>query len=450
MSLLSGVTNTYSAFFFVSLKPWGERKSPETQYAAIMAGLNQRLRQVPQGEVFAFSPPAIPGIGTAGGVTFILQDRAGKDVAFLADNMRKFLEAAQKRPEIARATTTFLPDVPQFFVNVDRDKVLKQGMDLSQVYSTLKAFMGGYFINYFNRFGRTWQVYIQAEGDYRTSTDQLGQFRVRNAAGDSVPLSSVTSVEQRSGPEFTMRYNLYRSAQINAVTKPGFSSAQGMRALEEVFAQTMPREMGYGYMGMSFQEQKAQEGVPAWVIFVLSLIFVFLILAALYESWTLPFAVLLCIPIAVFGAFAAVYLGRMEFNLYAQIGLIMLIGLSSKNAILIVEFAKMQYDQGKSIVDAALEAARVRLRPILMTSFAFILGCVPLAIATGSGAIARRVMGSGVIGGMLTASFIAIFVVPASFYLFEKLVHRGDSTGGSGAVRSQASQENTKKGDPHA
>jgi len=450
MSLLSGVTNTYSAFFFVSLKPWGERTSPETQYTAIMAGLNQRLRQVPQGAVFAFSPPAIPGIGTAGGVTFILQDRAGKDVAFLADNMRKFLEAAQKRPEIARATTTFLPDVPQFFVNVDRDKVLKQGMDLSQVYSTLKAFMGGYFINYFNRFGRTWQVYIQAEGDYRTSTDQLGQFRVRNAAGDAVPLSTVTSVEQRSGPEFTMRYNLYRSAQINAVTKPGFSSAQGMRALEEVFAQTMPREMGYGYMGMSFQEQKAQEGVPAWVIFVLSLIFVFLILASLYESWTLPFAVLLCIPIAVFGAFAAVYLGRMEFNLYAQIGLIMLIGLSSKNAILIVEFAKMQFDQGKSIVDAALEAARVRLRPILMTSFAFILGCVPLAIATGSGAIARRVMGSGVIGGMLTASFIAIFVVPASFYLFEKLAHREDSAGGHAAALPQASQENTKKGDPHA
>jgi len=450
MSLLSGVTNTYSAFFFVSLKPWHERKSPETQYSAIMDSLNQRLRQVPQGVVFAFSPPAIPGIGSSGGVNFILQDRAGKDIAFLWENTRKFLEEAKNRPEIARATTTFLPTVPQFYVNVDRDKVLKQGMDLSQVYSTLQAFMGGYFINYFNRFGRTWQVYIQAEGEYRTRADQLGQFYVRNAAGEAVPLSSVTSIEQRSGPEFTMRYNLYRSAQINVVTNSGFSSAQGMRALQEVFAQTMPREMGYDYLGMSYQEKRAQEGVPAWVIFVLSMIFVFLILASLYESWTLPFAVLLCTPIAVFGSFAAIFLARLEFNLYAQIGLIMLIGLSSKNAILIVEFAKMKYEEGLSIVDAALEAARVRLRPILMTSFAFILGCVPLAIATGSGAIARRVMGSGVIGGMLTASFIAIFVVPASFYLFEKLAHRGNDEKSHATASAEGGAGNSPKGGEHA
>jgi HAE1 family hydrophobic/amphiphilic exporter-1 len=450
LSLLSGVTNTYSAFYFVSLDPWAERKTPETQYTTILASLNQKLRQVPQGIAFAFSPPAIPGIGASGGVTFILQDRAGKDIAFLWENTQKFLAEAQKRPEVARATTTFLPTVPQFFVDVDRDKVLKQGMDLEQVYATLQTFMGGYFVNYFNRFGRTWQVYVQAEGKYRTSAEGLGQFYVRNGRGDTVPLSTVTAIEQRSGPEFTMRFNLYRSAQINVVANPGFSSAQAMQALEEVFAQSMPREMGFAYLGMSYQEKKAQEGVPAWVIFVLSLIFVFLILASLYESWTMPFAVLLCIPIAVFGAFGAIFLRQMEFNIYAQIGLIMLIGLSSKNAILITEFAKMKFDEGLSIRDAALEGARVRLRPILMTSFAFILGCVPLAIATGSGAIARRVMGSGVIGGMLTASFIAVFVVPACFYMFERLAHRKDAAGSSDGTPPADPPLTKTKGDAHA
>jgi HAE1 family hydrophobic/amphiphilic exporter-1 len=311
------------------------------------------------------------------------------------------------------------------FVNVDRDKVLKQGIDLGQVYQTLQAFMGGYFVNYFTRFGRQWQVYVQAEGEYRTKAENVGQFYVLNNRGNPVPLSAVTSVESRLGPEFTMRYNLYRCAQINATAKPGYSSLQAMKAMEEVFAQTMPPEMGFDYLGMSFQEKKAQEGIPASAIFAFSLLCVFLILAALYESWSLPFSVLLGTPIVVFGAFTAIWMRSLTNNIYAQIGLIVLIGLGAKNAILIVEFAKKRHEQGKSLADGALEGARLRLRPILMTSFAFILGVVPLAFSSGAGAVARQTMGTAVMGGTTTASLIAIFLIPVTFYVVGRVSERG-------------------------
>ncbi|MGA3242750.1 MAG: multidrug efflux RND transporter permease subunit [Bryobacteraceae bacterium] len=440
-SLLSFVRTSYNGFFFVTLKPWDDRTTRAEQFQEIKARLNGLLNKLPDGIVFSFSPPAIPGVGTSGGFQFVLEDRAGRDVQFLADNLDKFLAAAQKRPEIGMVSTTFLPHVPQRFVNVDRDKALKQGVSVSDVYRTIQAYMGGLFINYFNDFGRQWQVYVEAEAPYRSNADNLGQFFVRNSQGDMVPLSALANFAPREGPEFTMRYNEYRSAQINGSAAPGYSSDQATAALEEVFKQTMPHEMGFDYMGMSYQEQKARQGAPASVIFAFSLTFVFLILAALYESWTLPFSVLLSTPVAIFGAFFVLWLRRVllsvvepaymvqiENDVYSQIGLVMLIGLAAKNAILIVEFAKDEHEKGKPLADAALEGAKLRLRPILMTSCAFILGCMPLWTASGAGSVARQVMGTTVIGGMLAASAIGIFFVPAIYYLVEKF---SASTAGS-------------------
>jgi HAE1 family hydrophobic/amphiphilic exporter-1 len=448
-NLLSFAQTTYNAFFFVTFKPWDDRKTRDQQYQAIKDRLNRELGKLPAGTAFSFSPPAIPGVGTSGGFQFVLEDRAGKDIPFLADNLNKFLAAARKRPEIGTISTTFLPSVPQRFMQVDRDKVLKQGVALTDVYQTIQAYMGGLFINYFNDFGRTWQVYVEAEAPYRSNTDTLGQFYVRNSQGQAVPLTALAKFETRSGPEFTLRYNEYRAAQINGSAAAGYSSDQATAALEEVFRQTMPREMGFDYMGMSYQEQKARQGVSSWVIFGFSLVFVFLILAALYESWSLPFSVLLSTPVAVFGAVATLWLRRvllgafvpaymvqLENDVYMQIALVMLIGLGAKNSILIVAFSKEIYEKGMPLVDAALEGARVRFRPLMMTALAFIVGCIPLWIASGAGSVARQVIGTTAIGGMLAETFIGRFFVPAIFVVIEKL--SGAKTPGTEPLPSPA------------
>jgi multidrug efflux pump len=419
-NLLTSTTSSYVATIFIAFKDWKERKEESESAHGIVRALNIAFSKIPEARLLAFEPPAIPGIGTAGGANMMLQDRSGKSVEFLAQNTAKFIAAARKRPEFAAVTANFSPAVPQIFVEVDKDKVLKQGVELADVYGAMQAFLGGSYINDFSRFGRQWKVFLQAEGAARTSPSDINDFYIRNKAGGLVPLSTVTTIKNVSGPEYTTRFNLFRSAELIGSVAPGFSSGQALQAFEEVFAQTQPPEMGYGWVNLSFQEKRAQGGTA--LVFGLALVFVFLILAALYESWSLPFTVLLSTPIAVMGAFLGLLARRFDFDVYGQIGLVMLIGLAAKNAILIVEFAKLQHEQyGKPLVEAALEGARLRLRPILMTSFAFILGCVPLWIAAGAGAASRRVLGTVVIAGMLLVTGLGVFIVPVLFVVVEKL-----------------------------
>ena len=419
-SLLSRVSAPYYGFQYVALTPWDDRKDPQMEAGAILRRLNTRFaREIPEANVFGFLPSAIPGLGVSNGFSLWLQDRSGGDPEYLDRNLKAFLSAARKRPELAGVTSLFNTGTPQILAEVDRDKALKQGVAVGDVYQTLQAYLGGLYLNQFNRFGRQWRVYLQAEGDERKSVDDIGRFHVRNAEGTMLPLSALVTPRRISGPEYTNRFNLMRAAQVLGSAAPGYSSGQAMTALEQVAKEVLPQDMSYDWADLSYQEKKA-EGTTG-LVFGLSLVFVFLILAALYESWSLPFSVLLSVPIAIFGAFLGLWLRKFDFGVFAQIGLIMLIGLSAKNAILIVEFAKDEMRKGRGLVDAALEGAKLRLRPILMTSFAFILGCVPLWTASGSGAVARRILGTVVIVGMLAATLIAIFVIPVLFVVVERL-----------------------------
>ncbi|GAC1604088.1 MAG: multidrug efflux RND transporter permease subunit [Myxococcales bacterium] len=415
-SFFTRTAASYTGTGFIGLEPWDERKiaAPE-----IVRSLNQKFSKIPEARVFAVSPPAIPGISSTGGFSMMLQDRAGGSYESLVQNVLKFVAEARKRPELENLRANMSPAVPQIFADVDKDKALKEGVPLSEVYGALQTFLGGSYVNDFSRFGRQWRVLLQAEPSFRTSAEDISRFFVRNGKGEMVPLSSFVSTRTTAGPEYSVRFNLYRSVELAGSNAKGYSTGQALDALEETAAKTLPPEMGFAWNALSYQERVAS-GSSARVL-GLSLGFVFLILAALYESWSLPFSVLLSVPVAVLGAYLGLLSRKFDNNVYAQIGLVMLVGLTAKNAILIVEFAKDRLDKGASLVDAALEGARLRLRPILMTSFAFIFGCLPLWTASGAGAAARRMLGTVVVSGMLAATALGIFFIPALFVIVERL-----------------------------
>jgi HAE1 family hydrophobic/amphiphilic exporter-1 len=421
-SLLSGAMSSNSAFLFASLVPWDEREKTAKD---LIREINIELAMtITEAQAFAFGPPAIPGLGNGSGFSIMLQDKGGNDPNYLAENMVKFIRKANERPEIGSAFSTFQANVPQRYMNVDKEKALKMGINLNDLYQTVGAFMGGAYVNDFTRFGRLYKTYIQAEPQYRNKESDINNFFIRNNAGDMVPLATIAHIEAISGPEYTNRFNLYRSVEVTGAPAKGYTSAQAMNALEEVAAEVLPSDMGYAWNAMSFQEEKASGSLG--IILTFSLVFVFLILSAQYESWSLPLSILLGTPFAIFGALFALWAARMgsetfENNIFAQVSFVMLIGMAAKNAILIVEFAKEEFDKGISLFDAALLAARSRFRPILMTAFSFILGVFPLVVASGSGAEARKVMGMALLGGMTVATFLGVFLYPMLFVAIGKL-----------------------------
>jgi hydrophobic/amphiphilic exporter-1 (mainly G- bacteria), HAE1 family len=420
-NLLSGGMSTSSGTFFVTLKDWGDREESAND---IIAKLNKLLYyKIREGQVMVFGPPAIQGLGNGSGFSMMIQDKGGNSLEYLTENTQAFIRKAQERPEIGSAYTTFRNDVPQRFIYVNREKALVAGVSLKELHNTIGSLLGGLYINDFNRFGRLYRIYLQASPEYRQDQEQLNTYFVRNRKGEMVPLNAFVEVENAVGPEFITRFNLFRAIEVSGVPAQGYTSAQAMQALREV-AETLPVDMGYAWNAMSYQEEQASGKGAA--IFGFSILLVFLILAALYESWSLPASVLLGTPFALFGAFLFLWLARMfsisyENNVFAQISLVMLIAMAAKNAILIVEFAKMKFEQGSSLVESAMEAARLRFRPILMTAFSFILGILPLLIASGAGAEARKVMGMTLFGGMLMATVMGVFLYPLLFILVGKV-----------------------------
>jgi HAE1 family hydrophobic/amphiphilic exporter-1 len=418
------VTNTYQPNFgtvLVRLKPWEERHGEALNVRGIIATLQRELAPIREAVVFPFNIPTISGFGASAGFKFLLQDRSGTlSVEELGAQTRAFLAAARQRPELANLFTSFDPNYPQVKVDLDRDKARKLGVPINDAFQAMSAALGSSYVNDFNRFGRLYRVYVQAEAGYRREPKDIGEIYVRSqTTGTMIPLSTLVTIGSVPSAEITTRFNLFRSVEVSGAPARGYTSGQALAALEAVFAEAMPKEMGFAYSALSYQEKTAPPALLPTL--VLAIVFVFLLLAAMYESWRLPWAVLLGSPLVALGAFFGVWLMGYDNNVYVQIGLIMLIGLAAKNAILIVEFAKAKYDAGASVEDAALESARLRFRPILMTAFAFILGVVPLMRASGAGAGAQNVMGTAVFWGMLVATALGVFIIPGNFAFVERL-----------------------------
>ena len=408
---------------FPTLKPWSEREGPQGQLLThILPEAQKKLAAIPEAEVVAFNPPSVQGLSSTGGFQLELQDYTGGSLENLQKMTKTLIGEAEKRPEIAGVFTTFSADTPFYRIDLDREKALSQGVSIGDVFSTLQTYLGAYYVNDFNKFGRVYRVYLQAEGEARSAIDDVSKLYVRNAVGQMVPLSGLVTLSPAVGARDVHHYNLFRAAPINGAAAPGFSSAQAIQAMEAVASETLPKSMGYEWTGNAYQEIKAGDVAP--YIFALALIFVFLFLAAQYESWSMPFMVILSVPLAMFGALSAQAIRGLENDIYCQVGLVMLIGLASKNAILIVEFARRRRVAGLSIEMAAMEAARMRLRPILMTAFAFIFGVAPLVFATGAGANSRQSLGTAVFGGMIAATLLSLFVVPVFYVLIERFRER--------------------------